>query len=136
MAYDKKKIFEEIIKAIKDNKLKHFSHIGNFIEPDIKTLKEWDWDNGECSECTTIKKELAFNRISSKIKLVNKWEESDNPTLQIAAFKLIASDEEQKALSTNYQKTEHSGEIKTTDISKYSTEELIKRAEATKKLSE
>ena len=44
--------------------------------------------------------------------MVNKWEESDNPTLQIAAFKLIANDDEQKALSTNYQHTEHSGEIK------------------------
>ncbi|MCP4336256.1 MAG: hypothetical protein GY679_00175 [Mycoplasma sp.] len=120
MAYTKQQkesIFKEIVKAIKGNKLKHFSYIGNFIEPDVKTLERWGWKtNDECPECLTIKSELAFNKISSKIKLINKWEDSDNPTLQIAAFKLIATDEEQKALSTNYQQTEHSGEIKTTPI--------------------
>ena len=56
------------------------------------------------------------DKISSKIKLVNKWEDSDNPTLQIAAFKLMAEQEELQALSTNWQKNEHSGEIKTTSI--------------------
>ncbi len=136
MAYDKEKIFKEVIKAIKDNKLKNFEHIGNFIEPTVKTLKEWDWDNGECDECYTIKKELGFNKISSKIKLVNKWEDSDNPTLQIAAFKLIATEEEKQSLSTNWQKNEHSGEIKTKDVSQLSTDELIARANATKKISE
>ena len=40
MPYNKEDIFKEVIKAIKDNKLKHFYHIGNFIEPNIKTLKE------------------------------------------------------------------------------------------------
>lgn len=136
MAYDKEKVFKDVIKAIKNNKLKHFNHIGNFIEPDIKTIKEWGWQSGECTECTTIKKELAFNKVSSKIKLINKWEDSDNPTLQIAAFKLIADESELQALSTNWQKNEHSGEIKTNDVSKLTTEELISRANAVKKIDE
>jgi len=28
--------------------------------------------------------------------MTNKWEDSDNPTLQIAAFKLMATDDEQR----------------------------------------
>lgn len=102
MAYNKDKIYKEVIKAIDDNKLKHFSHIESFIEPSLKTLKEWNWDNGECSECATIKRKLIINKIEAKIKMSNKWENSDNPTLQIAAFKLIATDEERKCLSSTF----------------------------------
>ena len=39
--------------------------------------------------------------------MVNKWEESENATLQIAAFKLIATDEERESLSTNWTKADH-----------------------------
>jgi len=113
MAYNKEKVFKDVIKAIKENKLKRFYQIELFVEPTLKTLREWEWDNGECAECYNIKRELELNIIAAKLKMTNKWEDSDNPTLQIAAFKLMATDDEQKALSTNWQNTEHSGEIKT-----------------------
>ena len=134
MAYDKKKIYKEVIEAIRFNKLKHFDYIEGFVEPCTKTL--YDLFPMESDELHNIKRELSLNKINSKTKMINKWEASDNPTLQIAAFKLIASNEEKQSLSTNYQKTEHSGEIKTTQLSNLSTEELLKRAEATKKISE
>jgi hypothetical protein len=113
MAYNKEKVFEDVIKAIKKNKLKHFNYIEGYVAPSIPTL--YEFFPLESNEFNTIKRELELNKINSKTKMVNKWEDSDNPTLQIAAFKLIATDDEQKALSTNYQKTEHSGEIKGTD---------------------
>lgn len=134
MAYDKEKVFKEVIKAIKDNNLKHFDYIEGFIDPCTKTL--YDLFPVESDELHSIKSELSLNKISSKNKMVNKWEESDNPTLQIAAFKLIATEEEKQSLSTNWQKNEHSGEIKTKDVSQLSTDELIARASATKKISE
>jgi len=111
MAYDKQKVFKDVIKAIKENKLKHFDYIEAYVEPSKPTL--YEFFPPESNEFNTIKRELELNKISAKTKMRNKWEESENPTLQIAAFKLMATDEEQKALSTNWQNTEHSGEIKT-----------------------
>ena len=106
MAYDKEKVFNEVIEAIRENKLKHFDYIEGFVEPTTPTL--YQFFPLESNEFNTIKRELGLNKIASKNKMRNKWEDSDNPTLQIAAFKLIATDDEQKALSTNWQKTDHS----------------------------
>jgi len=110
MAYDKEEVFEEVIKVIRDNKLKHFYYIEGFIEPTTPTL--YEFFPLESDEFNTIKRELGLNKIASKNKMVNKWEDSENAALQIAAFKLIATDEEREALSTNYQKVDQ----KTEDI--------------------
>jgi hypothetical protein len=128
MAYDKKKIFNDVINAIRENKLKHFEYITGYVEPSTPTL--YEFFPLESNEFNTIKSELELNKIAAKTKMRNKWEDSDNPTLQIAAFKLIATDEEQKALSTNWTKNEHDVEIKSKDIAEYTTEELAKRAES------
>lgn len=111
MAYDKKKIYNDVINAIKKHKLKHFAYIQAYVGPCTERL--YEFFPIDSNESNAIKRELELNKINAKVKMRNKWEESDNPTLQIAAFKLIATEEEQQALSTNYQKTEHSGEIKT-----------------------
>lgn len=133
MPYNKEEIFTEVLVVIKENKLKRFSYIEGFVEPCTKTL--YDLFKVDSNELHSIKRALGLNKIKAKTKMVNKWEESENATLQIAAYKLIATDEERQALSTNYQKTEHSGEVKTTSLSDLSTEELLKRAEATRKLN-
>jgi len=109
MAYDKEELFKEVIEAIRENKLKHFNYIQGYVEPCTDTL--YEMFPLKSVESDTIKRELGLNKITSKTKMRNKWEDSDNPTLQIAAFKLIADEEELQALSTNWQKNEHSGEI-------------------------
>lgn len=109
MAYDKKQIYEDVIRVIEENKLKHFSYIQGYVEPCTDTL--YDIFPLKSFESDTIKKALEQNKINSKIKMVSKWEDSDNPTLQIAAFKLIATEDERKMLSTNWQQTEHSGQV-------------------------
>ncbi len=105
MAYDRELIYKEVIEAIKQNKLKHFDYIEGFVEPCTKTLYEMFPMEGD--ESHAIKRELSLNKISSKTKMINKWEESENATLQIAAFKLIATDEERESLSTNWTKADH-----------------------------
>lgn len=42
---------------------------------------------------------LGHNRTALKIALRQKWYNSDNPTTQIALYKLASDDEERKALS-------------------------------------
>jgi len=108
VAYNKENIFNEILSAIKIYKLKHYEYVQAYVAPSMPTL--YEFFPLESNEFNTIKAELEKNKIDSKTKMVNKWEESENATLQIAAFKLIATDEERKALSTNWNDITSKGE--------------------------
>ena len=46
-----------------------------------------------------LKEVLENNRIATKVKLRNKWEDSNNATLNIALYKLLANDEERRILA-------------------------------------
>ena len=100
MAYDKEKVYNDVISAINIFKLKHFEYVQAYVEPSMPTL--YELFPLESYELNTIKAALEKNKINAKTKMVDKWQDSENPTLQIAAFKLIATDEERKALSTNW----------------------------------
>lgn len=106
MAYDKEIIYNQVLEVIEKEKLKYFDYIQGFIQPCTKTL--YDLFPVESNEFHTIKKALENNAIASKNKLLNKWESSEIPALQIAAFKLMATNEERKALSTNWNESKHS----------------------------
>lgn len=94
--YNKEAILEECIKVIKEEKLTFFTDLCLFIEPSLQTLYDWEFEKLE-----TIKSELKKNKLASKKKMRNKWEDSDNATLQIAAYKLIAEKEEIDVLTMN-----------------------------------
>jgi hypothetical protein len=122
MAYDKEAMYKQVLDVIKEHKLKHFDYIEGFVSPCTKTL--YDLFPTKSDELHAIKRELDKNKISSKTKLRNNWEDSENPTLQIAAFKLIASDSERRALSTNWTEleTEHKN---LPDLSNLTYEQLL-----------
>src|SRR5687768_14600230 len=89
MAYDKEKIEAEAVKIIEKEKLTFFNDLQIYLEPAMSTLYEWGLEKSE-----SIKKALAINRLSQKKKMRINWQDSDNPTLQVAAYKLLADDEE------------------------------------------
>lgn len=47
----------------------------------------------------TIKEACNFNKCKKKHSMLSKWADSDNPTLQIAAFRLMADEEEYDRLT-------------------------------------
>jgi len=49
-----------------------------------------------------IKEALEMNKRRGVQSLVDKWIDSENPTLQIAAFKIICDPDERRAISSNY----------------------------------
>lgn len=102
--YDKEKIFNQCLEVIKEEKLTFFNDLSIFIEPTMATLYEWDFDKSD-----TLKEELKKNKLAAKRKMRNKWEDSDNATLQIAAYKLMADRDEMDALVMN--KVEQSGAL-------------------------
>ncbi len=57
------------------------------------------------NEVNDIKNLLEENKTAEKRKMRKKWMQSDNPTLQLAYYKLIANKEEYERLNT--QKFDH-----------------------------
>lgn len=94
--YDKDKIHNDCINAIREEGLTFFNEISLYVEPSLSTLYEWKLEQSDA-----IKSELAKNRLTAKKKMRNKWQDSDNATLQLAAYKLIADKEELAALTMN-----------------------------------
>ena len=96
MAYDKAELEAKAIEVIKKEKLTFFTDLQIYLEPSLATLY-----NLELEKLETIKRELAINRLSKKKKMRHKWEDSDNPGLQIAAYKLYADEDELIRLTSN-----------------------------------
>jgi hypothetical protein len=99
MPYDRDDIEAKCVEVIKANGIAFFSHLVPFIEPALSTLYDWELEKSE-----TIKKALSINKISRKMTMTNNWEKEDAaPALQIAAFKLLADDDELAKLNTQRQ---------------------------------
>ena len=106
MAYDKEKIIADILKLIPKEEITQFDEITLFVEPSLRTLYEW-----QLHELQPIKEAINKVKIGSKKKLRKNWKDSDNPTLQIAAFKLMATVEELEALTLTKVNSESKTEI-------------------------
>jgi len=97
MAYSQKEKNELLKKAISLTKTKKLYFIEDIIAllPISKqTFYTWKFDQND-----ELKALLESNKVSTKLKLRKKWEDSNNATLMIALYKLIASDEERKVLA-------------------------------------
>jgi hypothetical protein len=105
MAYKKADLEKQALAAIKKNRLKFLTHLEAFLPCSMHTI----YDH-KLHESQTIKKAIADNRISAKAKALNRWENSKNPTLEIAFYKLIGDEDEVERLGGK-QKIEHSGEM-------------------------
>ena len=92
---------------------KHIENILNILESEkIFTFKDIFVFYKGCSRATAynyhldeidaIKEAITSNKRRGVQSLVDKWIDSENATLQIAAFKIIAEPEERKAISQNY----------------------------------
>jgi hypothetical protein len=102
MAYDTAELERQILEVIEKEELTFFSEISLFIPASERTLY-----NKEMQEMQSIKEALEANKIRHKSKMRKKWRDSENATLQISAYKLLADDEELKKLTMN--KVEASG---------------------------
>ena len=95
--YDKYE--SEILKVIEDERLFNISSIFAYYKGCCRsTFYEQNLDKSD-----NIKNALENNRLLTCQNLKNKWYNSDNPTLQLALFKTICTEEERKAISMNYQ---------------------------------
>lgn len=102
-----KDVYEkEIVKVIRDNKLFTIKDIFAFYSG----IKSSQFYNLGLEKSELILKAIDDNKTKSCQSLKKKWLDSDNPTLQIAVFKTICTDEDRKALSQTYHDHTTDGE--------------------------
>jgi len=89
----------EILQVIKTNNLFSIEDIFAFYSGCCKAT----FYNNKLNELDSLKRAIDDNKTKTKQSLKNKWYKSENPTLQLALYKSICTDEERKAISMNYQ---------------------------------
>lgn len=101
MAYKKTDMIKQSLEAIKENDLVFVEEIIAFVPFGKATFYNHNLD-----KLDDIKKELDNNRIRTKAGLRKNWRESKSPALQIALYRLLATESEYDRLVL--QKVDHS----------------------------
>lgn len=110
---DKKQTYEkQLLEAIENNNIKFFDHCFAFVPFSSATAY-----NHELEKLETIKEALNKNKVAAKNKMLCKWTESENATLQVAAYRLLSTPEEHKLLNQSYlDQTSNGKEISQTTV--------------------
>ena len=108
MAYDKTKIFEQAKELTVKHKLFFVEDIVAMLPCSKPTF--YEMFPLESNELNELKDLIDTNRISIKVGLRKKWNDSDAPALQLSLYKLICSNEERKNLSMTHNDITSDGE--------------------------
>ena len=109
MGYNTKELEKQALEAIKEHGLVFIEEIVAFLPCSKPTF----YEHG-LNELDSIKGAILFNKVSKKTKLRRNWEHSENATLNISLYKLLANEEElmrlsvQKIHQETKQETKHS----------------------------
>lgn len=125
MAYEYEELENMALKAIIEHKLPKITYVVAYLPCAMSTFYDKQLEKSEI-----LKAEIYKNVIERKIKLINKMEQSDSASAQIAILKLYADEEEFSRLSG--QNINHTNNGESFDCGSASTEELLRRAEASR----
>lgn len=97
--FEKKRIkhLEEALKKIKEHKIVIKDHLWAFTSFCRATAYKYKIENLE-----DIRNAIEENQNHGKSYLISKWIESDNATLNIAAYRLMSTPEEHQKLNQSY----------------------------------
>jgi hypothetical protein len=111
----------ELIQAIIKHKWMRWSHIDwqalSFSRPTAY--------NHELNKLDTIKGTFEQNRSKGVNYLLQKWMQSDNATLQIAAFKIIADEDDHRRLNQSYVEQKNT-EVDLSDLTTDEIKQMLK----------
>jgi hypothetical protein len=106
--YDREDLLQQGKKAIEEYELTTITEVLSYLPCEESTV--YSSDEWKVEFLEPLKKALEIKKASLKAKMKKAWRKEDsNPTLQIAAFKLMADDDEIGRLSTTFNKNEHTG---------------------------
>jgi hypothetical protein len=98
--YDQKKIFEQAKEMIVKHKLFFMDEVPDFLPCGRSTF--YDFFPDKSDELDTLKSLISINKTQVKTSMRSKWYTSNAPALQMALMKLIATPEELRKLSMQY----------------------------------
>jgi hypothetical protein len=101
VAYSTEELIEYALKAINEEDCTEICEVCLYMPCSKATFY-----NHELDKLDVIKEALDAKRIQLKKKMRRNWRNSDNATLQIADFKLMATDAELEKLTINKVKTD------------------------------
>ena len=101
MAYKKQEIIDQCLEVLDSEIILFVEELISFLPISKKTFYLW-----KLHECDDIKNALQKSKISAKAKLRKNWMASENATLNVALYKLIADDDEHRRLSNSYVPTQ------------------------------
>src|SRR6056297_2969891 len=108
MAYDTDKLYEQALKDIEENTLFFVSDVIAYLGLSRQTFYHHFPIDSE--RLDTIKEMLNKNAMRTKVSIRSKLHQSKAPAGLLALYKLLATNDERKALAMEYR--EHSGEVK------------------------
>lgn len=100
MAYNKDKLYDQAIKAIKKHNLYFIEDIVAFIPCSKPTF--YEHFPVDSNELNNLKELLEDNKVSMKVKLRHRLSQGDKAAEILALYKLIATDSERQALSMQH----------------------------------
>lgn len=100
MAYDRAEIFEKAKQQVQEHSLYFIEDVVAFLPISKPTF--YEFFPVDSNEFNDIKELLDNNKISTKVKLRKKLGEGDKAAEILALYKLIATEEERRALSMQH----------------------------------
>ncbi len=110
MAYDTQTLYERALQEIDKNNLFFVEDVVAYLGIAKSTF--YDHFPDDSNESNEIKERLNKNKMRTKVSIRSKLHKSTSPTGLLALYKLLATNDERRALSMEYR--EHSGEMKLT----------------------
>jgi hypothetical protein len=110
MGYDREQreqIHKQCLEVIEREQCVTMSEVLLYIPVSKKTFYEWGFH-----ESDELKSAIDDEKVKVKTKLRRNWRNSDNPTLQIAEFKLASTDAELERLAMSKVKQETTMTVK------------------------
>lgn len=100
MAYNPEKLFEQAKQVAESKKLIFVEEVVSFLPCSQSTF--YEFFPAESEEMEELKAIINDNKVAIKSTMRKKWYDSENPTLQLALYRLTSTQEEHKKLNQSY----------------------------------
>lgn len=120
MAYNTEELEQKALEVIERHRLIFITDV-----PAMMGISKQTFYNHGLDELDTIKEAIFATRVRVRNSLRSKWYNSENPTLQLALYKLTSTDDELKKLAMQYTESKNVHDVKLHTLSDDQVQEIL-----------